>query len=36
MEEWDIIEISTIRRTIESMPDRIEAIIEKSGNKIDY
>ena len=35
-EEWAGIEMDTIRRTIESMPRRIEAVVENSGNKIDY
>jgi transposase len=33
---WESIEMTTVRRTIESMPDRIRAVIEKTGNKIDY
>lgn len=35
-QEWDSIDMATIRRTIESMPRRIEAVIESCGNKIDY
>ena len=36
MEEWESIDLVTVRRTIESMPRRIEMVIEKNGNKIDY
>jgi transposase len=36
MEEWEGIDLGIVRRTIESMPRRIEEVIEKCGNKIDY
>jgi len=35
-EEWEGIDMATVRRTIESMPRRIEAVIDCGGNKIDY
>lgn len=35
-QEWERISMDTVRRTIESMPSRIEAVIERGGNKIDY
>jgi transposase len=35
-EEWNGIEMETVRRTIESLPNRIELVIENGGNKIDY
>jgi transposase len=35
-EEWERIDMDTVRRCIESMPRRIEAVIENGGNKIDY
>lgn len=35
-EEWAGIDMDTVRRTIESMPRRIEAVIESAGNKINY
>jgi transposase len=34
--EWEGIDMATIRRTIESMPRRIDAVIVNGGNKIDY
>jgi len=36
LEEWERIEISIVRRTIESMPNRIAEVIEKQGEKINY
>jgi transposase len=36
MEEWEGINLETVRRTIESMPSRIKELIEKNGNKIEY
>lgn len=36
IEEWDRIDMAIIRRTIESMSRRIDEVIEKQGNKIDY
>ena len=35
-QEWEGIDMSIIRRTIESMPARIGAVMENSGNKINY
>jgi transposase len=35
-EEWDRIDMNTVRRCIDSMPRRIEAILQKNGEKINY
>jgi transposase len=36
LEEWDGIAMDIVRRTIESMPNRIAEVIEKQGEKISY
>jgi transposase len=36
LEEWNGIEMDIVRRTIESMPNRIAEVIEKQGDKINY
>jgi transposase len=35
-EEWEHIDMDMVRRCIESMPHRIEKVIENEGNKINY
>jgi transposase len=35
-QEWEGIDMDTVRRTISSMSTRIEAVIANNGNKIDY
>ncbi len=35
-QEWEGIDMDTVRRTIGSMSTRIEAVIASKGNKIDY
>ena len=36
MQEWEGIDINTVRNCIDSMPRRIEEVIVKNGEKIDY
>jgi transposase len=36
VQEWNGIEMDVVRHCIESMPRRIEAVIEKNGEKIGY